>query len=63
MILNAKLWVNILNIRRTFWNQFGQFMKENTFDKHFDKPDSLPELLDDDSIITEFKNQNPKLME
>ena len=52
-----------MNIRRTFWNQFGQFMKENTFDKHFDKPDSLPELLDDDSIITEFKNQNPKLME
>lgn len=31
-------------------------MKENTFDKHFEKPDSLQELLDDDLIITEFKN-------
>jgi hypothetical protein len=36
-------------------------MKENPFDKHFDTAVTLQELLDDDAIITEFRNNNTKL--
>ena len=50
------------SINSLFWNQFGSLMKENNFDKHFDGDVTLNKLLEDDAIISEFKNQNQKLI-
>jgi hypothetical protein len=43
----------------SFWQYLGNFQRDNLFDKHFEKEDgtiTLEELLDEDSIINEFRN-------
>ena len=54
-----------MHIGGAFWQTFKGFtMSSHSFDQLFTNPDtSIYNVLDDDNVIQELKNQNTKLIE
>ena len=53
----------MINFGGSFWNTFRGFQSSQAFEELLNSPDTtLFEVLDDDDVIQELKNQNNKLI-
>ena len=54
----------MINFGGSFWNSFKGFQTSQAFEELLDKPETtLSDVLDDEDVIQELKNQNRKLIE
>jgi hypothetical protein len=53
----------MINFGGSFWNTFRGFQSSQAFEELLNNPETtLSEVLDDDDVIQELKNQNNKLI-
>ena len=54
----------MINFGGSFWNTFRGFQSSQAFEELLNNTDTtLSEVLDDDDVIQELKNQNNKLIQ